>query len=166
MLPFGSTGLEQPGAGAPRRCLDVDDLNGVQFLYPDCGLPRLPAPTCEYVLEYEYVGQRLVESWTKLMFLPIVLLVGFKLFAIGFLFFEDVLATWRVRRQAKRLLEEAEEAEEAERAKQQEEDGRRPSRSHRVRGGGGTSGTDAKASSSRFGFVGRAMRGNRKAKGP
>ena len=135
MLPFGSTGLERPGAGAPRRCLDVDDLNGVQFLYPDCGLPRLPAPTCEYVLEYEYVGQRLVESWTKLMFLPIVLLVGFKLFAIGFLFFEDVLATWRVRQQAKRLLEEAEEAEEAERW--QEEDWPAPESLAPGGGGGG-----------------------------
>ena len=46
MRAFGSIGLERPAAGAPRRCLDDDDLDGVNFLYPTCGT-RLAVPTCD-----------------------------------------------------------------------------------------------------------------------
>ena len=38
MLEFGSIGRERPIAGAPRRCINGDDLDGVNFLYPMCGM--------------------------------------------------------------------------------------------------------------------------------
>ena len=47
----------------------------------------------------------------KVMLLPAVLFIGLKVFAIGFLFLEDVIAAYKVRAQARKLLKEAEEAE-------------------------------------------------------
>ena len=59
MIPFGSIGLELPSAGAPRRCLDQDDIDGVNFLYPTCGT-ELKTPSCafEESVDFAFVGLR------------------------------------------------------------------------------------------------------------
>ena len=46
MIEFGSQGFVRPAAGVLRRCLALDDLHGVNFLYPWCGSP-LVTPSCE-----------------------------------------------------------------------------------------------------------------------
>jgi len=110
MVAFGSTGLARPRAGEARRCLDQDDLDGIHFLYPWCGSSLLH-PTCEYVLQDRLVGLRLLESWLKLMLLPVAIIGGAKLLAVCLLLTEDVVASYQVRREARRLLDEAEQAE-------------------------------------------------------
>ena len=112
MLAFGSTGFHQrPPAGIPRRCIDQDDLDGINFLFPTCGL-QLTLPPCEYVSDgiNSFVGLRLLETWIKLMILPILVIMGSKLLSLAVLGAEDAFATWRVRRQARKLLEEAQDA--------------------------------------------------------
>ena len=160
MLAFGSTGFERPIAGQPRRCLDQDDLNGINFLYPTC-TGQLINPPCNDLREWENVGARVTESFVKCMILPILIFVGAKIVAFLLLFLEDAFATWQVRREAKRLLDEAEATE---KAKAEEEGGgaspaksRSPmrffNRGRKVDptagGGGGESGG---SSPSRFGF--------------
>lgn len=110
MLAFGSTGFERPIAGLPRRCLDQDDLNGINFLYPSCAT-QLTDPPCDPILEWENVGARVTESFIKLMALPILIIAGCKILAFLLLYLEDAYATWQVRREAQRLLNEAEAVE-------------------------------------------------------
>ena len=95
MLEFGSTGFERPIAGAPRRCLAPDDLNGVNFLYPHCGM-QLDVPPCEHTLEWLNVSSRLSESFIKLMMLPVLIISGLKMLAYLILLLEDFVATWQV----------------------------------------------------------------------
>ena len=132
MLAFGSTGFERPIAGAPRRCLDQDDLNGINFLYPSCGV-QLDVPPCEHhKTEWLNVSARLCESFIKLMALPVLIIGGMKILAYLILFLEDAVATWQVRREAKRLLDEAEAAEKQRRidaGELEEEDAESPKRS-------------------------------------
>jgi len=111
MVAFGSTGFHQrPIAGVARRCLSQDDLDGLNFLYPWCGT-MLKTPPCDVVLDDRLVGLRLFESWLKLMILPVCIIAGAKLLALLLLFAEDVVASYQVRREARRLLNEAEAAE-------------------------------------------------------
>jgi len=111
MIEFGSIGLERPLAGIVRRCMDADDLDGINFLYPTCAT-ELAEPPCEYVSEGGvFTGLRLFESFVKLSVLPILIMYGIKLLAMVFLFFEDCYASMQVRKEAKRLLDEAEAAE-------------------------------------------------------
>ena len=113
MYPFGSQGFVRPIAGMQRRCLDQDDLDGINFLYPWCGWEQLTEPQCEYVISDRLVGLRVFESFFKWMLLPIIVLVGSKVFAMFLLVLEDWIADWKVRRAARRLLNEAEAAEKA-----------------------------------------------------
>ena len=78
-----------------------------------CGTP-LSLPPCEYLSDgvNSFVGLRLLETWIKLMLLPILVIMGSKLLSLAFLGLEDAFATWQVRRQARKLLEEAKEKEE------------------------------------------------------
>ena len=111
MAAFGSSGFERPIAGLPRTCLDQDDLDGINFLYPSCGT-FLTVPTCEHVPQQRLVGLRMLESWVKLMILPILILSGLKFLSIFLLWIEDFIASWRVRRKARKLLRAAKEEKE------------------------------------------------------
>ena len=125
MYPFGSQGFVRPIAGMQRRCLDQDDLDGINFLYPWCGWEQLTEPQCEYVISDRLVGLRVFESFFKWMLLPIIVLVGSKVFAMFLLVLEDWIADWKVRRAARRLLNEAEAAEKAKhRAADTDQDGK------------------------------------------
>ncbi|KOO22557.1 hypothetical protein Ctob_000079 [Chrysochromulina tobinii] len=55
MIEFGSIGLERPSAGAARRCLSQDDLDGITFLYPTCGFEQA-VPPCEFVPDWTLVA--------------------------------------------------------------------------------------------------------------
>lgn len=126
MRSFGSTGFERPIAGIPRRCLDQDDLDGINFLFPSCGT-QLQVPTCTYVQPgASLVGLRLIETWIKMMLIPLAIIVGAKLLSLGALAFEDFFASWSVRRKANKLLKDAARAEKEATA---EAEGRSPSRS-------------------------------------
>lgn len=64
----------------PHRCLAQDDLDGINFLYPSCGveLPELP---CGEVTPFAFVSMRLLEQFVKLMTVPLAIVIGVKLLA-------------------------------------------------------------------------------------
>jgi len=112
MLEFGSIGRERPIAGAPRRCINGDDLDGVNFLYPMCGEGvELTVAPCMEEVDTTLTGLRLLEGWVRLIIVPITAIILAKVFSYLFLVLEDQLASWQVRRLAKKLLAEAEVAE-------------------------------------------------------
>lgn len=110
MIEFGSIGLERPSAGAARRCLSQDDLDGITFLYPTCGFEQA-VPPCEFVPDWTLVSLRLLESFAKLMILPLLLVYVVQGLAWLTLAAEDQWARYLVRLEARRLLDGYEEGD-------------------------------------------------------
>jgi len=106
---MGVLGLTAGSDTAPRRCLSLDDLHGLSYLYPACregGL--LQAPVCPALLDDLFfngaTGLRLLTIMLEWGQYVVFVCAGLKLFAAAFIHMQGWFADRKLRRESKAIV--------------------------------------------------------------
>jgi len=101
---MSTIGLLTDSELAPRRCLTLDDLEGLSFLYPSCAGEMLKAAACPVHFGDQATWLRLLESFFWIAWPVILAVCGIKIFSVVVLWVLDALANRRLKGISKKII--------------------------------------------------------------